>query len=420
MYSHDHPSRDIIGKSARTLLDHSIALGVTASVSLYRSLDLARELMRRGAEVYPVLSRSAAKLVSPTMWEWATGSKAYVEFGGELGHIDIARKVSGMVIAPATANTIAKIAYGIADTSVTLTAQVILGVGKKLLLVPAMHEPMYRSPALVRALEICREMGISILPPVIEEGRAKYPDPVWVADKIEALVLRGEDLKNHRILVTAGPTREHLDPVRFISNPSTGKMGVAIASEAYYRGASTRLIHGPLAITPNPWIIREEVVSVEDMLRVILRNIREFKPEIIVLSAAPADYRFSRREDKKIPSEITKLSIELEATPKIASIVRKEARESIIVGFAAETVSSEEELIERAYKKLDKYGFDLIMANYVGVPGTGFGYDTDAGVLLDSNGKVIAKGYMLKREWARIILDSAKEKLLKTSHNRFQ
>ncbi|MGC9009152.1 MAG: bifunctional phosphopantothenoylcysteine decarboxylase/phosphopantothenate--cysteine ligase CoaBC [Sulfolobales archaeon] len=415
MYGYEHPSKDIIGKYARTLLDHSIALGVTASVSLYRSLDLARELMRRGAEVYPIISKSAAKLISPIMWEWATGNRAYVEFGGEIGHVEIARKVSGMVIAPATANTIAKIAHGIADTSVTLTAQIILGVGKRLLLVPAMHEPMYRSPALVRALEICREIGVSILPPVIEEGRAKYPDPVWVADKIEALVLRGEDLKKYKILVTAGPTREHLDPVRFISNPSTGKMGVAIASEAFYRGGETKLIHGPLSISVNPWISREEVISTEDMLKAVIKNIREFKPDAVILAAAPADFRFSKREDRKIPSDISKLSVELEATSKIAALVRREAKESIVVGFAAETVSSEEELIDKAHKKLEKYGFDMIMANYVGFPGTGFGYDTDAGVLLDSNGRVLAKGFMLKREWARIILDHVKEKVSKGS-----
>jgi phosphopantothenoylcysteine decarboxylase/phosphopantothenate--cysteine ligase len=409
----EHPSKDIIGKSARTLLEHSIILGVTASVSLYRSLDLARELMRRGAEVYPVVSRSAAKLISPMMWEWATGNKAYVEFGGEIGHVELARISSGMVIAPATANTIAKIAYGIADTSVTLAAQIILGVGKKLLLVPAMHEPMYRSPPLVNALKICRDLGISILPPIIEEGRAKYPDPIWVADKTEALILRGEDLKNVKILVTAGPTREHLDPVRFISNPSTGKMGVAVASEAHYRGADVMLIHGPLTIQSPPWISREEVTSADEMLKAVLKHIRRENPHAIILSAAPADYRFSRREDKKIPSEIAKIEVALEATPKIASLVRKEASESIIVGFAAETVSSEEELIEKALKKLDKYSFDFIMANIVGAPGTGFGADTDLGVLIDSSGRIIKKGFMLKREWARLILDMVRERILR-------
>ncbi|MEZ0290539.1 MAG: bifunctional phosphopantothenoylcysteine decarboxylase/phosphopantothenate--cysteine ligase CoaBC [Sulfolobales archaeon] len=411
MFGLEHPSKDIIGKSARTLLEHVIVLGVTASVSLYRSLDLARELMRRSAEVYPVISKSAARLISPMMWEWATGNKPYVEFGGEIGHVELARKASGMIIAPATANTISKIAYGIADTSVTLVAQIMLGVGKKMLLVPAMHEPMYRSPPLVEALRKCEEMGVSILPPVIEEGRAKYPDPVWVADKTEALILRGEDLRGVRIIATAGPTREHLDPVRFISNPSTGKMGVAVASEAYYRGADVILVHGPLAMTPPPWIVREEIVSTEDMLKTVVKYIKKINPHAIILSAAPADYRFSRREEKKIPSEITKISIELEATPKIASIVRKEAPESIVVGFAAETVSSEEDLIERALKKLDKYNFDLILANYVGAPGTGFGADTDAAVLIDSNGRIISKGFMLKREWARIILDVVRDKV---------
>ena len=411
MFSIDHPSKDIIGKSARTLLDHSILLGVTASVSLYRSLDLARELMRRGAEVYTVVSPSAAKLISPEMWEWATGNKAYVEFGGEIGHVELARKTSGMVIAPATANTIAKISHGIADTSVTLAAQIMMGVGKKILLVPAMHEPMYRSPPLVRALSICEEMGISILPPVIEEGRAKYPDPTWVADKTEALILRGEDLKKIKILVTAGPTREHLDPVRFMSNPSSGKMGVAIASEAFYRGASVKLIHGPLIASLPPWLNKEEITSTEDMLKALSKAVKENEPDAIILAAAPADFKFSVSEKKKISSEIQRINVVLEATPKIAQIIRKEARESIIVGFAAETTSSEEELIERALKKLDKYEFDMILANYVGTPDSGFGVDTDVAVLIDSNGKILEKGFKLKREWARIILDYVKDML---------
>jgi phosphopantothenoylcysteine decarboxylase/phosphopantothenate--cysteine ligase len=401
----EHPSRDIVGRAARTLLEHHIVLGITSSISLYRSIDLARELMRRGAEVYPVLSPRAAELVSPEMWRWATGHKPYVRFAGELGHISLSRRASGMVIAPATANTIAKIAYGIADTSVTLVAQVMIGMGKKVVIVPAMHEPMYRSPSLVEAIRRCEEMGISILPPVIEEGKAKIPSYTFIADKVEAAVLRGEDLKGIRIVVTAGPTREHLDPVRFISNPSSGKMGVAIASEAFYRGAQTHLIHGPISIQTPPWIRSTEVTSAEDMLRAIERAIDLENPDAIVLAAAPADFRFSRKEFSKIPSEGGAPEVKLELAPKIAEHVRKRAPEALILGFAAETVESEEELVERAYKKLRKYGFDYIVANYVGKPGTGFGYDTDEAILIDSSGKILHKGYMLKREWARIIVD---------------
>lgn len=401
----EHPSRDIVGRAARTLLEHHIILGVTSSISLYRSIDLARELMRRGAEVYPVLSPKAAELISPEMWRWATGHKPYVRFAGELGHISLSRRASGMVIAPATANTIAKIAYGIADTSVTLVAHVMIGMGKKVVVVPAMHEPMYRSPVLAEALKRCKEMGVSILPPVIEEGKAKIPSHIFIADKVEATILRGEDLKGVRIVVTAGPTREHLDPVRFISNPSSGKMGVAIASEAYYRGAYTHLIHGPISIQTLPWIKATEVTSAEEMLKAIERAIELENPEAIVLAAAPADFRFSKREASKIPSEEGPPKVKLELTPKIAEHVRRKAPNSLIVGFAAETVDSEEELVERAYRKLRKYGFDYIVANYVGKPGTGFGYDTDEAMVVDSSGKILYKGYMLKREWARIVVD---------------
>jgi len=401
----EHPSRDIVGRAARTLLEHSIILGVTSSISLYRSIDLARELMRRGAEVYPVLTPKAAELVSPEMWRWATGHRPYVKFAGELGHISLSRRASGMVIAPATANTIAKIAYGIADTSVTLAAHVMIGMGKRVVLVPAMHEPMYRSPPLVDAMRRCEDMGISILPPVVEEGKAKIPGNTFIADKVEASILRGEDLKGLRILVTAGPTREHLDPVRFISNPSSGKMGVAIASEAFYRGASAYLIHGPISIPIPPWVRTAEVTSAEEMLRAIERAIEGEHPDAIVLAAAPADFRFSRKEASKIPSEGGAPEVKLELTPKIAEHVRKKAPDSLVFGFAAETVDEESELVERAYRKLRRYGFDYIVANYVGKPGTGFGYDTDEAVVIDSGGKILYKGYMLKREWARVVVD---------------
>ncbi len=401
----EHPSRDIFGRSARTLLEHHIVLGITSSISLYRSLDLARELIRRGAEVYPVLSPKAAKLISPEMWKWATGHKPYVRFAGELGHIALARRASGMVIAPATANTIAKIAYGITDTSVTLTAQVMMGMGKRVIIVPAMHEPMYRSKPLEEALERCREMGISVLPPVIEEGKAKIPGIGFIADMVEATILRGEDLGGAKILVTAGPTREHLDPVRFLSNPSSGKMGVAIAAEAFYRGASPTLIHGPISIPIPPWLKTIEITSADEMLRAIETVIEKEKPGSIVLAAAPADFKFARREGSKIPSEKGAPEVKLELTPKIAEHVRRKAPDSLIIGFAAETTDSEEELVERAYRKLRKYGFNYVMANYVGKPGTGFGYDTDEGLIIDSSGKILYKGYMLKREWARVIVD---------------
>ncbi len=401
----EHTSKEIIGKKSRSLLEHNIIIGVTASISLYKSLDLSRELMRRGAEVYVVLSKEASRLVTPAMWEWATGNKPFTEFSGELGHISLAKIGSGMIIAPATANTISKLAYGISDTPVTLVAQVMLGMGKKIIVVPAMHEPMYRSPTLRRAIEVCRENGVFFLDPVLEEGKAKYPDYRYIADKTEAVLLRGEDLRGLKILVTAGPTREPMDPVRFLSNPSTGKMGVSIASEAYYRGAETHLIHGPISIDIPPWIKTTKIMTVDDMLESVTKSIEKENPNAVILSAAPVDFRFSSVKRTKISSEDRVPDVKLEHTPKIASRVRKLARDAVIVGFAAETAESEDELIEKAIYKLHKYDFDLIMANFVGRPGTGFGYDTDDGVLINRNGKIIDRGLKLKREWARTILD---------------
>ncbi len=390
-----------------TLEGYRIVLGVTGSVATYRSVDLARELIRRGAQVTVVMTRDAARMVGPMLFEWATGNKVYTEFGGADNHISLTDRSDALIVAPATANTISKMAWGIADTPVTLLAQSFLGRGKPVMVVPAMHLHLYESPTVRESVERLKRMDVEVVEPLIEEGKAKYPPIEELAWRVEAFLLRGRDLSGLRVLVTAGPTREHIDPVRFISNPSTGMMGVAIALEAAYRGAETHLVHGPLSVPVyrGPASLHQ-VVSTRGMVEKTVELAKTVKPHIVVLAGAPADYEPSERREEKIPTIEGELRLTLRPTPKVAEAVAKVVN-GVIVGFAAETARNEDELVARASEKARRYGFHLVVANYVGRPGTGFASETNEVVVL-RGGRIVAKGRYLKRVLARLILDEAK------------
>lgn len=409
-----HPSLDIIGEESKALEGKRIVLGITGSVAAYRSIDLARKLMRRGAHVRVVLTREAADLVSPKLFHWATGIEPVVNVGGGIEHVVLAREYDGMVIAPATANTIAKLAHGIADTSVTLVALSMHGKGKPILIVPVMHLNMYRSTITRENIERLRKLGYHILEPIAEGDKAKMPSVEDIALKTEAMILRGEDLRGLRVLVTAGPTREHLDPVRFLSNPSSGRMGVAIAREAFFRGAKVTLIHGPLCgISPPPWIKSISITSTKEMRDAVLDELDKEDYDIIVFAAAPADYGFAKTSTTKIDSS-TELTVRLTPTPKIIADATRKAKSkkpsAVIVGFSAETVEADQELVERARRKLDKYEVDIIIANNVAKPGIGFASKYNE-VLIVTKTSTEKTPKMTKEEIARIILDKALEVL---------
>ncbi len=412
----EHPSKTIIGQESRALHGKKIVLGVTGSVAAYKSIDLARKLMRRGAIVRVVLSRDAARLVSTELFHWATGEEPVVDIRGEIEHVVFAREYDAMVIAPATANTIAKLVNGIADTSVTLVALSMHGAGKPVLVVPVMHSNMYQSPITRENIELARKKGYHILEPVIEEDKAKIPDIENIALKTEALVLRGEDLRGLRILVTAGPTREHLDPVRFLSNPSTGRMGVAIAREAYFRGAKVTLIHGPLCnTTPPPWIKTIEVTSTRELRDKVLEEVDKNNYDIIVLAAAPADYTFEEKSREKIEtSKQPEITVKLRQTPKVIAEVVSKAKakkpSAVIVGFSAETAHSDQELVEKAKRKLEQYRVDIIVANNVLRKDIGFASTHNQVVIITSE-TVEKTPKLTKEEIARIILDKALKQL---------
>ena len=396
---------DIRGKLSKSLAGRYVALGVTSSVSMYRSLDLARELIRLGADVHVVMSPEAARYIHPRLFEWATGNDVFVRFSGEVGHIALAELCDIYVVAPATANTIAKIAYGISDTSVTVLAQSFLGLGKPVVVVPAAHYSLLKSPPVSEALRRLEELGVTVVPPHVEEGRAKYPPLEDIVVATEASTLRGKDLKGARILVTAGPTREYMDRVRYLTNASSGKMGLAIAREAYFRGAEVTLVHGPLAVDVPYYIRSVATVSTREMLDAVLAELSIRDYDVVILAAAPVDFGFSQSFEGKVSSDIEELSVTLVPTPKISLKVRTAFR-GLLVGFAAEFAQGDlNELVSKAQDKLVRRGFDIIVANDISRLDIGFSSEYNEVAIVDRSGAVEVVSKSRKVEVARRILD---------------
>ncbi|MEM0164328.1 MAG: bifunctional phosphopantothenoylcysteine decarboxylase/phosphopantothenate--cysteine ligase CoaBC [Saccharolobus sp.] len=405
-----HPSKKIIGTTSNELMRKKILLAVTGSVAIYKSLDFARNLMRLGADVKVLMSRDAAKLISPEMFKWATGNDVYTKLTGELEHVVLAEENDAMIIAPCTANTIAKIAYGISDSAITTTALNFVGMKKPVVVVPSMHLQMYISPQITDALKKLKELGIEVISPEIVNDLAHYPELEYLTYRISSYLLRGNDLKGYKILVTAGPTREYLDSVRFISNPSSGIMGISIANEAYFRGATVKLVHGPLSSRLKAYVEDKIYVeTTEQMLNEVVKSIEEKSYNVVILAGAPADFKFKVKFDSKIDSHSEIPKVELERTPKISEYIRK--YDVFLVGFSAETVNSDEELIERAKIKLQRHKFDIIIANNVRRKDIGFSSEYNEIIIIDKYGNVKKIGKALKTVLAREILDMIKREI---------
>lgn len=406
-----HPADEIRGSVSNHLSNIKIGFGLTGSVAIYRVIDVMRELIRRGAEIHAIMSKAATELLNPTLVEWATGSKVLTEFRGEVGHVSLGKEASSFVIAPATADIISKLAHGVCDNPVSLTAVNMLGLKKPVIVVPAMHSGLWYSPPVNEAMRKLEEFGVVVVPPDISDGRAKLPENEDIVAAVEASTLRGRDLRNIRVLVTAGPTREYLDRVRFLTNASSGKMGVAIAREAYFRGADVTLVHGPLSVRKPHYVRSISVTTTEEMLNAVLSEVRSKKYDAVILAAAPADFRFRKYVEGKIKSDVGFLAVELETTPKISLGLRKEFS-GLLVGFAAEVVEGEvSRLAELALEKLEKRGFDVIVANDISRSDIGFTADYNEVLLISRRGRKEFVGRSLKEVVARKILDLVREEL---------
>jgi len=407
-----HPSKEIIGTWSNILKGKKIVLCICGSVAAIRSPEIARGLMRHGAEVYTVMSKAATELIHPYLMEWATGNPVITHLTGKIEHVELcgktATKADLVLIAPATANTISKIACGIDDTPVTTTVSTALGTGIPIMIVPAMHETMYTNPFVSENIEKLKSKGIIFIGPRIEEGKAKIASTEQVINAVINF-FTPKILSGMKALVTAGPTREYLDDVKFLTTPSSGKMGIAIAEECIAAGAKTTLIMGPSNIEPPLEAKTINVTTCDEMLNAVIGELNNEEYDFIFLSAAPLDFKFKEKISGKISSEIGELTVKLIPTPKISSQVRRYAPKSVIVGFKAEYGVSIEEMIERAYKRLIQNNLDLIVANDVSRRDIGFSSDYNEVYMIDRNRNVKHIPKKSKREIAREIIREALE-----------
>jgi phosphopantothenoylcysteine decarboxylase/phosphopantothenate--cysteine ligase len=399
-----HSSKDITGSKGRELEGKRIALCICGSVAAVKSPELARELMRHGAEVVPVMSYAATGIIRPDLMHWATGNPAVMKLSGDVEHLMLCGRHKGrvdlVVVAPATASIIGKMASGIDDTPVATILTTALGSRIPIIVAPAMHFSISDNPVVKENIRRLKALGVEFVEPAVSEGKAKMAD----INAIAALAMRmlyKKDLTGKKVLVTTGATREYIDDIRFISNPSSGKMGIELAKEAYLRGADVLLLYGHVDVELPPCIRSKHAETTGDMHREVLANLRG--SDIVVLAAAPADFA-ARRRKGKISSDAT-LQLTLKPVPKISNAIKKFTKSAKLILFKAESHVKESELKRIALKKLKACGADMIVANDVGKPGVGFVSDFNDVLLIKPDGSVKkAKGR--KSEIAKLVFDS--------------
>ncbi len=358
----------ISGTVSNSLSGKLIVLAVTGSIAAVRTVDLARDLIRRGATVHSVMSKAATEIIHPYALEYATGNPVVTKITGRVEHVEFCG-VGGLadllLIAPATANSIGKIAQGIDDTPVTTYATTALGSGVPVMVVPAMHEAMYRHPAVLKNLEAIRSMGVVVVDPRIEEEKAKIAENRTVVMEAERL-LGPNDLANKKVLVTSGATAERVDPIRILTNRASGKTGTEIALEARRRGAEVTLVHRGHLGLPLKEIYVE---SAEDMLSAVLAELDGGGYDAMIAAAAVSDYTLDPSAEKiKSGGDLV---LRLKQTSKIIKTAKSLHPELKMVGFKAETFLSDQDLISRAEESMEKNQLDLVVANDVGKGGMG-------------------------------------------------
>lgn len=412
-----HPSKDIQFKSGKELRDKKIVLCITGSVSSYRAIDLARLLIRHGAEVYTVMTKAVSKqLLHPEMMKWATGNEVISKLTGNLEHIIVADYYRSdlILVYPCTANTIGKFANGIDDTAVSSVLSVGFGAKIPIMISPAMHQAMYDNPIIIENMSRLKKIGIKFIDPTIQEGKAKLADPQKVADIVLELFNSQKPLHGKRILVTAGSTIEYLDPIRVITNPSSGKMGSIIAEEASKMGATTTLIIGHSTYNPTDGISKKiEIKTTHDMHNAIVNEMRNTKYHILVHAAAVTDYFPEVVNIKKLPSREGKITVKLIPTIKIIDRIKEIDNEILLVGFKAEHNRTEQELVEIAFKKLKESKSDIVVANDVSIKNGGIGSDFNEVIIIDEEKKYKKCPLQSKRDIAKEILQVIIEKIQK-------
>lgn len=405
----EHTSKLIKGSLSSVLEGKKITLCVTGSVAAVECVAISRKLMRHGAEIYTVMSEMGTKIVHPYLLEWATGNPVITKLTGQIEHITLAGKHDGHVdlvlIAPATANTIGKVANGIDDTPVTTTVSSAIGAKIPVVVVPAMHESMYDHPAVIENIEKLKSMGIGVVSPRMEEAKAKIPDVDTIVDFVRG-VLGPKDLVDQHFVVSAGPTRGWIDRVRFISNPSTGKMGIALVHELISRGATVTLVLGPTAQVPPGQATIINVTTSEEMMDAVMKSLTDQKTDCFISTAAVLDYVPSKKEDSKMASGKSSLSVELIPTKKIIEEARKKFKDLLIIGFKVESGITEKELEKRAREKIDAGICNLVIANDEQKKGVAFESDTNEVLMVGPGEEVKHIPLSSKRVIASHIVDA--------------
>lgn len=358
----------------------TVVLGVTGSIAAYKIANLASMLVKAHCDVHVIMTKNATNFINPITFETLTNHKCLVDtfdrnFEFQVEHVSLAQKADLMMIAPASANVIGKVAHGIADDMLTTT---IMACSSKVIFSPAMNTHMYENPILQDNLKILKKFGYEIVDPAVgylacgDTGAGKMPEPETLYQYILRDLAREKDLKGLKIMVTAGPTQESIDPVRYITNHSSGKMGYAIARNAMQRGADVTLVSGPVALAPVPFVRTIPVTTAQEMFEAVRDNLDA--QDILIKSAAVADYRPSQVSEEKVKKSDDEMSIELERTQDILGYVARHRREDqVICGFSMET----QNMLENSRKKLDKKNLDMIAANNLKDAGAGFATDTN-------------------------------------------
>ncbi len=405
-----HPSFDIIGTYGLELSSKRIILCVTGSVAVYKAIELARLLMRHGANVVCVASNAATKLIKPDYFTWATGNRVITKLTGELEHIDLAdyKRSDLIIVYPGTANTLGKLANGIDDTPVSTVLTVGFGSKIPILMALAMHQSMYNNAAVKKNIEFLRNK-IDFISPQLIEGKAKVAEPEDVLEYVLKKFGFSSVLHKKRVLITVGPTIEYIDPVRVITNLSTGKTGVLLAGELVSAGAKVVMIYGPGKEKPPKGVKIISVQTTKEMLDSVKKQLKK-KFDVVILSAAASDYTVEQSSKSKIKSSKKNLIIKLKWAPKIIDQIKKIQKNVFLVGFKAEINLSKKALEREARKKMRESKADLMIANDIGSPSYKKNPNYNEILVVDSK-RAISSGRKRKDQIAKFIRKEIEKRL---------
>ena len=385
----------------------NIVLGVTGSIAAYKAADIASRLVKKGFGVHVVMTPAAAEFITPLTLQTVSGNPVHLEMfrtaeKWEVEHISLAQRADLILVAPASADIIGMVAAGLAGNLLTTT---IMATRAPVVFAPAMNTGMYENRVFQHWMSFLQSTGYLFIEP--EEGplacgtsgKGRLPDPEQIVAFVEQILSANQDLKDRKVLVTAGPTREHIDPVRFITNHSSGKMGFALARRAKNRGAQVTLVSGPTTIKPPDGVRVIAVETAQEMFEIVKDLFTDM--DIVIKAAAVADYRPKVKESQKIKKSCSDLVLELERTPDILGYLGEHKEKQLLVGFAAET----EKVLDHAREKLLRKNLDLIVANDLTMEGAGFAAETNIAVIINKKGSVRELPLMTKDKLADMILD---------------